>query len=237
MVNHGQVLSNLYVSTKISPYKVEFVVSLERVMFYNPAVTWTNSWLADTAGDKPFADVYKIQGLRGIYIANQITKEYYNKNKEAGSNIENDHMRKGTDSIRPDDLVSLVTFNQGGSWRKVDAPTHDENGHKLSCDVKTNHRCSLHLSQQLSKKFPTTRSIPILSSRSAIGIVMGTGNVGTTLAKMSNVYLSADAGLSWHQVEIILSPLGSNRPNINIARFNLNVNPPLITISILMHFY
>merc|ERR1712080_470795 len=69
VVNHDQVLSSLYVSTKISPYKVEFVVSLERVMFYNPTVTWTNSWLADTAGDKPFADVYKIQGLRGIYIA------------------------------------------------------------------------------------------------------------------------------------------------------------------------
>ena len=37
-------------------------------MFYNPNITWHNSWLAATAGDKPFADIYKIDGLRGIYI-------------------------------------------------------------------------------------------------------------------------------------------------------------------------
>ena len=72
VVNHGPVLSNLYTSTKMTPYQVEFALSLERVMFYNPNVTWHDSWLAATAGDKPFADVYKIQGLRGIYVASQI---------------------------------------------------------------------------------------------------------------------------------------------------------------------
>ena len=31
-------------------------------MYYSPNVTWYDSWLAATAGDKPFADVYKVQG-------------------------------------------------------------------------------------------------------------------------------------------------------------------------------
>lgn len=62
IVNHDKVLSNLYVSTRFTPHDVLFSLSLERVMFYNPNVTWTESWLPSTAGDKPFADVYKIQG-------------------------------------------------------------------------------------------------------------------------------------------------------------------------------
>ena len=191
VVNHGKVLSNLYVSASITPFEVKFVVSLERVMFYNPKVTWKDSWLSNTAGDKPFADVYKVQGLRGIYIANQITSDYYEKNKDKDFGIEH---------IKPDDLVSLISFNQGGEWGEVQPPIYDEEGFKLSCNKKTNNKCSLHISQQLSKKFPSTRSIPVLSSKSAVGIVMATGNVGTTLSQKSNVYMSADAGLSWHQV-------------------------------------
>ena len=50
VANHGPVLSNLYTSAKITPYEVQFSLSLERVMFYNPNVTWHDSWLAATAG-------------------------------------------------------------------------------------------------------------------------------------------------------------------------------------------
>jgi hypothetical protein len=70
------------VSTSITPYEVKFVLSLARVMFYNPKLTWKDSWLSNTAGDKPFADVYKVKGLRGIYMANQISTDYYDKNKD-----------------------------------------------------------------------------------------------------------------------------------------------------------
>ena len=45
IVNHDEILSNLYTSTRITPYEVQFSLSLERVMFYNPNVTWHNSWL------------------------------------------------------------------------------------------------------------------------------------------------------------------------------------------------
>ena len=60
VVNHGPTLSNLYTSTKITPYEVEFSLSLERVMNFNPEVTWNESWLAETAGGEHFADVYKV---------------------------------------------------------------------------------------------------------------------------------------------------------------------------------
>jgi len=192
VVNHGEVLSNLYVSTRITPYAVRFQLSLERVMFYNPEVTWADSWLAAAAGDQPFADVYKIRGLRGIYVANQLSMGAWKAAQ--GSN--------GTAPApipRPEDMVSLISFDQGGLWTPIRSPTHDENGIELGCNAQKNSKCSLHLTQMLSHKYPSTRSVPIKSYESAVGVVIGTGNVGTGLSQKSNVFVSADAGLSWHQ--------------------------------------
>ncbi len=188
VVNHGPVLSNLYTSTRITPYKVEFTLSLERVMFYNPNVTWHQSWLASTAGDEAFADVYKIQGLRGIYVASQLRGNATQDMKQ----------------IQPGDLQTLITFDQGGLWTPIQGPATDEDGNAIAeCAAfgkNTAKECSLHLSQQLSRKFPSTRSLPIMSSESAIGIVVASGNMGTHLKQHTNVFVSADAGLSWHQV-------------------------------------
>ena len=52
-------------------------------------------------GDQPFADVYKIQGLRGIYVASQII------NIADPTTITR---------IEPANLKSLITFDQGGMW-------------------------------------------------------------------------------------------------------------------------
>ena len=97
------------------------------------------------------------------------------------------------------DTTSMITFDQGGIWSRINPPELDNEGHAFGCNPKRPD-CNLHLTQTLSRKYPSTRSPTIKSSKSAIGIVLGTGNVGTTLRDKSDVFLSADAGLSWHQV-------------------------------------
>ena len=62
VVNHNSMLSNLYTSSRITHHEVLFSLSLEKIMYYSPNITWDDSWLESTAGDKPFADVYKVQG-------------------------------------------------------------------------------------------------------------------------------------------------------------------------------
>ena len=71
----------------------------------------------------------------------------------------------------------------------------------------------------MSRMYPITRSIPILTSSCAPGVILASGNVGQTLQlkvsdlqselsisltdhsqKSVSVFLSADEGLSWHQV-------------------------------------
>jgi len=45
-----------------------------------------------------------------------------------------------------------------------------------------------------------TRSVPILTSKAAPGIIIAMGTVGTSLKGRPGVYLSRDAGLTWRQV-------------------------------------
>ena len=59
------------------------------------------------------ADVHRVDGLDGIYIASQFLNM---------SNL--------------DDQVSLISFNKGGSWHKLTAPERNSLGTLTNC--KTN---------------------------------------------------------------------------------------------------
>jgi len=187
IVNHNDTYSNLYVSEKITEHEVTFTLSLERIMYYNSRTTWRNTWLSNLASksselETTFADFYKVAGLRGIYIASQVSPDASHKD------------------IRPENLSTLITYDAGGEWNPVIGPKTDNRGHPVVGCSQINSDCSLHIAQQLSRKFPSTRSIPILTSAAAPGVVLASGNMGTGLRKKTNVYLSADAGVSWHQV-------------------------------------
>lgn len=122
--------------------------------------------------------MYKVEGLRGIYIASQV---------------------KGTPksgSIGPEHLVSLITFDHGVTWNPIKAPTANHEGFLIHCAKD----CSLHLSQRFSQLYPVTRSVSIMSSKSAPGIIMATGVIGPNLKGHPALYVSRDAGLTWKQV-------------------------------------
>ncbi|KAF2902543.1 hypothetical protein ILUMI_03643 [Ignelater luminosus] len=181
VVSHTATLSHLYVSENLggNDGKVHFKLSLEAVFCYLPNSTWQNSWLPIVTEDS-FADVYKVEGLSGIYIASQV------RIKPVGHNL------------GPQHLVSLITFDHGGSWRPITPPEYDNEEQLISCSPANN--CSLHLSQRFSKLYPDTRSISILSSKSAPGIIVATGVIGQSLKGHFGVYISVDAGFTWRQV-------------------------------------
>jgi len=186
IVNHGGNHSNLYTSDKVDQYEVEFSLSLARIMYYNPGTTWRHSWLDRLQKnakqtEENFADFYKIAGLRGVYIASQLAD---------GISEEN---------IRPSNLTTLITFDSGAEWNTIQGPKTDHQGNPiLGCYQDLS--CSLHIALLLSRKYPTTRSIPVLTSSAAPGVVLASGNMGHNLQYKTSVFLSADAGLSWHQV-------------------------------------
>lgn len=125
-----------------------------------------------------FADVYKVEGLSGIYIASKV-------------------ISKTVTTLGPHDLASVITFDHGATWRPIQPPAEDIEGQSTGCSILNN--CSLHLSQKFSQLYPETRSVSILSSKSAPGIILATGVLGSNLKGHYGVYISLDAGLTWRQ--------------------------------------
>lgn len=128
--------------------------------------------------DEAFTDLYKVEGLRGIYIASQVK----------------DNPKSG--SIGPEHLISLITFDHGATWNSIKAPKANHENFYIHCPKD----CSLHLSQRFSQLYPVTRSVTIMSSKSAPGIIMATGVIGPSLKGHPALYVSRDAGLTWKQV-------------------------------------
>ncbi|KAG7199404.1 hypothetical protein KM043_014034 [Ampulex compressa] len=176
-VSHSDTLCHLYVSSVIDQEKAVFTLSLEGILTFFPNSTWKDSWLNEVA-EEAFTDLYKVEGLRGIYIASQV---------------------KGTPKsslIGPEHLISLITFDHGVTWNTIKPPTANHEGFYIHCTKN----CSLHLSQRFGQLYPRTRSVTIMSSKSAPGIIMATGVIGSNLKGYPGLYVSRDAGLTWKQV-------------------------------------
>ncbi|XP_039293247.1 sortilin-related receptor-like [Nilaparvata lugens] len=205
-VSHTPTLANLYVaewdSDKVAGDKsLRFRLSLERVFCYVHGHMWTDTWLSDVV-ENSFTDFHKVNGLKGIYIASQVSDKY--------------QMQKG--NIGPEHLESVITFNWGGDWRRLTPPALHADGTPYDCQTN----CSLHLSQEFSKLHPVMRAMPILSSKSAPGLIVAAGVVGTSLKGHIGVFLSRDAGLTWHHVlnEYHLFNMGDHGGVITAVRSN-----------------
>ncbi|XP_068685724.1 uncharacterized protein [Montipora foliosa] len=151
---------------------IKYSLSMERVLYFSQStsVPWRREYRHDR-----FVDLHKVKGLRGVYIASHLTPG-----------------RVGTRRI-----VTKITFDKGGFWQPVAAPKVDSNGRALNCSLPT---CSLQLSQKFGSYFRDTHFTPMKSWREAPGIIMATGTYGENLHRGADIFLSADAGLSWHMI-------------------------------------
>lgn len=180
---HSEAIAHLYVSEiDQNVTEIKFVPSLENVFTFIPDLTWKNSWLVPASEDA-FTELYKVEGLRGIYIASKVGQP-------------TPWPSKMSRAIGHEHLSSVITFDHGSSWRPITAPTVDDEGQLINCTKD----CSLHVSQKFSQLYPVTRSPTILSSKSAPGVIMASGTVGKSLKGHPGVFISRDAGLTWKQI-------------------------------------
>ncbi|XP_063907736.1 sortilin-related receptor-like isoform X3 [Zophobas morio] len=183
VVSDSDTVSHLHVSDYLDNEDdvVMFMFSLVDVLSYFPNSTLNYTWI-QRVPENAFVDVYKVEGLSGIYIASQVVPnpELYNNNVSLWN------------------LRSYITFDHGHTWRLIQAPERDVDGHPIPCSVNTN--CSLHLNLEFNQRYSGNRSTSILSSKSVPGLIIATGVLGKSLDGHRGVYVSNDAGLTWRQV-------------------------------------
>ncbi|XP_067938207.1 sortilin-related receptor-like [Watersipora subatra] len=178
-VVHAAKSTHLYVSDVTGS---KYTLSLPNVVYMSPTSVEGTSLPGLRYYSEPFADIHKVEGLRGIYIASQFLT-----NGSADANLADVNQ------------TTRITYDKGGEWTHITAPYADRHGHHLHCYWFTG--CTLHLLQDFL--FGSSyRSAPILSSANAVGLVIGSGMAGYILSESTNpsIFLSTDAGFTWREV-------------------------------------
>lgn len=127
-----------------------------------------------------YVDFEKVQGLEGVALINVV--------------INSDDVSKGKDRKK---LRTKITHNDGGQWFYLTPPEKDSEGRSYDCKGGV-EKCSLNLHGYTERK--DVRDT--FSSGSAVGVLLGVGNVGDSLSPYSegNTFISDDAGVTWREV-------------------------------------
>ncbi len=85
---------------------------------------------------------------------------------------DDDESRKEDINLSEDKVVrTVISFNRGGKWQKIQAPEKSAVGLPYNCHIST--ECSLHL-----HSFSTPELFAPYSTVSAVGLIMAVGNLG-----------------------------------------------------------
>ena len=130
-----------------------------------------------------YVDFEKMQGIEGVALVNVV------------DNLEE------KDSGKPKKLKSFITHNDGAQWALLKAPETTDEGKDWGCAVTDPEKCSLHLHSYTERDDPRDT----FSSPSAVGLMIGVGNVGEHLSwkKGDDVYtfVTSDGGVNWNVVK------------------------------------
>ena len=130
-----------------------------------------------------YVDFEKMQGIEGVALVNVVD----NLAAEASGDKKK--------------LKSKITHNDGAQWALLRAPDKDVDGQAWSCDPGNVDECSLHLHSYTERSDPRDT----FSSPSAVGLMMGVGNVGRYFIFKGGdevyTFITRDAGITWDAVK------------------------------------
>jgi hypothetical protein len=189
----GSVFLNVFESSTDAPVSYGTVYQSDWSGSRYSTSLVSNRGVAPSVRHRGAADFHKIVSMEGVYIANVY------------ANLEDEICKEcaDMDCRQVCHVTTAITFDKGGIWQPIEAPTRDSRNIKVSCrenDRLASGRCPLNL-----HGFATINTTPIHSHQKAAGLVLATGNTGPYLhshlvGAEVNTYMSRDAGLSWFEI-------------------------------------
>jgi len=152
-----------------------------RIMKSNANGTYYVTSIENVNRDKDgFTDFEKVQGIQGVSLVNVV------------SNI---------NELEKEDkkLQTRITYNDGADWVSLKVPVHDYDGRTFACQGED---CGVHL-HSFTEKLNKLRNRRSFSSETAIGLLIGNGNVGKYLdhdPATTGTFMSIDGGIKWEAV-------------------------------------
>ncbi|KAF2467591.1 vacuolar protein sorting/targeting protein 10 [Lindgomyces ingoldianus] len=130
---------------------------------------------------KGYVDFEKMQGIEGVALANVVANQ------------------EEVDGGAKKKKKTVITHNDGADWISLKAPEIDSLNNEYSCDVTETKKCSLHLHGYTERGDPRET----FSSPTAVGIMMGVGNVGEHLDTIgeASTFITTDAGITWKEAK------------------------------------
>ena len=128
-----------------------------------------------------YVDFEKMQGLEGVALLNVVR------------NFDEEGQHKAKI------LRTMITHNDGAQWAPLQAPRLDAEDNDYGCDPEDTENCSLHLHGYTERTDPRHT----YSSPSAVGLMMGVGNVGKHLIDKADgdTFITRDGGINWVSVK------------------------------------
>ncbi|XP_051911502.1 LOW QUALITY PROTEIN: sortilin [Hippocampus zosterae] len=146
----------------------------------------------DNPGDTYFGTMYTSDD-RGILFSKSLERHLFDGQRK--SDFRNITSLRGvylTNKLDKDGRIrSVISFNRGGTWRRLSKPQNVECGEKVK-------NCNLHIHGEHSR---INHIVPMLlmSDPTAVGLVIAHGSVGDCLSSWQHpdVFVSSDGGYNW----------------------------------------
>lgn len=123
-----------------------------------------------------YVDFDKIDIIEGVLMANVVANPNSKEEKK---------------------LQTLITYNEASKWHFLAPPAVDSENKKYLCNGRPLSQCALHL-QGFTER-PDFRDTFL--SQSAIGFLIGVGNVGEFLGSSDMAtFISTDGGITWKEI-------------------------------------
>lgn len=132
----------------------------------------------NTAG---YVDFEKMQGMEGVIMVNIVAN------------------REAVDDGAKKQKKTMISHNDGADWALLAPPEKDVDNKKYSCTGTKLEKCSLHLHGYTERSDPRET----YSSPTAVGLMMGVGNVGEFLGlyEEGDTFLTSDGGITWNEIK------------------------------------